>query len=139
MKAVKNRLGIFILILALLSIGVPVFNPTDINRDMRTDLQDLILSVRKFTGSVDESSGFRSEFAGAVAALRIVSGLETEIRPERGNGPLKSGNFQNIQIFDSSEILHFSSFYSSITEPNTFYKSIHLLMDTPPPKQGLSC
>lgn len=139
MKTVKNSLGIFILITALLSIGMPVFSPNDVNRDMSTDLHDLILSVRTVADSVETSSDFRSGFTGAVSTMKIVAGLETEISTDRDDVQLNSKNFQNIQYLIPSNLFCFTIFTSMITEADFTYKSISLTVDTPPPEPAPFC
>ncbi len=139
MKAVKNILGIFILILALISLSLPIFSPNDINRDMATDLQDLILSVKNIAESANAPSEFRSEFTGAVTTLKVVAGLTTEIKAEKDHGPVNSKNIQNIQYVIPSDFLYFASFYSSPTETDSIYKSVPILIDTPPPKCFFTC
>lgn len=139
MKAASKGFCVFILIMGITAIGLPVFSPNDINRDANIDLQDLIMSVRDFTGSADIASEFRSGFKGAVNTLKIVAGLKAEIKHDKKNGPLNSQTFPNLQYIIPTDIFCLASCFSTIVEKDSIYKSIPLQIDTPPPKGFPAC
>ena len=74
MQALRNIVHI-ILVLAIVAGGGPLYHPTDVNRDERTDLADAILQVRALTAAKGDPQAFREHLTDLLATLKVVSGF----------------------------------------------------------------
>ena len=70
-----------LLILGLLSSGLPLTEPEDANRDKRVDLEDAILCIRDLVQTAETPGSFTVEVETAILALYQVADLKTSISP----------------------------------------------------------
>ena len=132
MRATKNILSL-ILVLVLLSAGLPTFCPHDANRDRKVDLDDAILHVREFAGTAEKPSSFESTVEKTILTLHILAGIKSHIKPAK---EAKSTVFQPDSLYlpplvDLPLKLNISTQWR---EPSFSYESIAITPDTPPPK-----
>jgi hypothetical protein len=83
MRVFKNILH-FMLVLAILSTGLPLYHPGDANRDERVDLADAILRVKGVAQSVEQPAAFRANLEEALITLTVVAGFRQAIKADRG-------------------------------------------------------
>ena len=124
-----------ILVLMILSSGLPVFSPEDANRDSRVNLEDAILNVRDFARTADDIEAFSSELGKAIITLKVVAGLKTYYKPANDS---TSSNFLSnlnlIYIIPSIDILIPSERHSQVSIVSSKSDSISVLPETPPPQ-----
>lgn len=68
-----------VLILAILMTGLPDFFPEDLNRDGDVSLQDVILSLKELTLTLNEAEPFGSKFRNTLSTLFTVAGLKPSV------------------------------------------------------------
>ena len=132
MRATKHIFS-SILVLALLSSGLPVFCPHDANQDRRVDLDDAILHVRDFAQTADRPATFQSTVEKTIFTLHIIAGIKTHIKPAK---EAKSTAFQPELLYLLSLVdlpFHFNT-CSQLNEQSFSYESIVITPDTPPPE-----
>jgi hypothetical protein len=83
MRALRNILH-FMLILAILSAGMPLYHPGDANRDDRVDLADAILRVQDLAQTAERPAAFRESLEDALITLSVVAGFQKVIKADRG-------------------------------------------------------
>ncbi len=124
-----------ILILAILSSGLPIFSPEDANRDTRVNLEDLILHVRDFARTAEKPATFTASVEKVLSTLYVVAGLKMVIKQA---DEVKSTN--TLTCLDLSYLVFFTDFsilsinWSQITEKSFNYESIILMPSSPPPR-----
>ena len=69
-----------ILIITLLSSGLPLFSPEDANRDSSVTLEDVILHVRDLARSAENPTAFAVSMKKTLSTLYAVAGLKTIIK-----------------------------------------------------------
>lgn len=69
-----------ILIITLLSSGLPLFSPEDANRDSSVTLEDVILHVRDLARSAENPTAFAVSMKKTLSSLYAVAGLKTIIK-----------------------------------------------------------
>jgi len=132
MRTTKHILS-WILVLALLGSGLPVFCPHDANHDRKVDLDDAILHVREFAGTADRPSSFESTVQKAIFTLHVLAGIKTHIKPAK---EAKSTVFQLESLYLPSLVdlpFHLDS-CSEVKEQSFSYESVVIAPDTPPPR-----
>ena len=80
MQAAKH-ICIAVLIVMMLSSGLPLFSPEDASRDGRVDLEDAILRVRDFARTAENPGAFTASVEKVLSTLCMVAGLKTVIKP----------------------------------------------------------
>ncbi len=134
MKLFKNIL-VLILILAMLSTGLPLFSPQDADKNARLDLRDAVLNIQELARTIDNPTEFTTNIKKAISTLHAAAGLKTVIKPQRqtasGNGQVSLDLPALISTFtDSATLLD----HRTITEQKLFYISNTISPDSPPPK-----
>jgi len=124
-----------ILILAMLSTGLPIFSPGDANRDSRVNLEDAILQVKDFVRTAETPAAFTSKIRKALSTLHVVAGLKTDIKPVKD---AKSSNslpaLNPPYLINSITLSTPSSTCSQVSEQTFHYESILFPPTTPPPQ-----
>lgn len=85
MKKIRNILHI-VLMLAIVSAGLPVYHPIDINRDERVDLKDAILHVQYLATSAENPAAFGKGFENALFSMKVTAGLKAAIKADTKSG-----------------------------------------------------
>jgi len=70
-----------LLVLLMLGTGLPIYNLGDVSQDGRTDLQDVIISVKDLARTTEAPGALTANFKLAVTTLSAVAGLKTVIKP----------------------------------------------------------
>ena len=83
MQTVRNIIH-FALILAIISVGLPVHQSGDANRDDRVDLADAILRVQGVARTAEQPAAFRENLEEALITLSVVAGVKKVIMADRG-------------------------------------------------------
>jgi hypothetical protein len=134
MRALKNIIHIM-LILAILSMGLPIYQPGDANRDERVDLADAVLSVQVFERSADDPAAFVESVRDVVSTLYIVAGLKKVIKSERtANSNGMAPSLENPYLISSFTFPASSDQSIKILENNIRYQSITIKPLLPPPR-----
>jgi hypothetical protein len=126
------------LILAILSTGLPFYHPGDANRDERVDLADAILRVQGVAQSVEHPAAFRSNLEDALITLSVVSGFQKVIKADRGQASQPNVSGLNVWVLDAGRGAEFLPSAWVPAQDGTFlYGSPALAPLTPPPEARL--
>ena len=125
------------LTLAILSTGLPLYQPGDANRDARVDLADAILSVQGVAQTADRPASFLAHMEKALMTLSIVSGFRKAITTNReqqsritpGDTRISASVFNGEPVWPPAAMSPAGQRY--------IYQSIVLAPLTPPPLSGL--
>lgn len=134
MKAARH-LVTAVLIIVLLSSGIPLFTPEDTNRNSIIDLGDAILSVRDFVRSAENPETFTSHIERTLTTLHIAAGMKTVIKAagsEKSLNTVLSLNFPS--LISSNAFFINPGFTSEIPEYTFQYESIACSTESPPPR-----
>ena len=136
MRVFKNILH-FMLVLALLSAGLPLYHAGDANRDERVDLADAILRVQGVEKSVEQPAVFRANLEDALITLTSVAGFRKVIKADRGQS--RSVNPFGTQVFGPLSVAEtvILPVAAMPTGHSFLYQSIALKPISPPPKTGI--
>ena len=134
MKTFKN-IFVSILILTMLSTGLPLFSTQDADRNSRLDLRDVILNIQELARTIDNPTTFTTNIKKAISTLNAAAGLQTVIKQQRqtasNNGQISLEAPALISSFtDSAPMLD----HIYLTEQKLSYISTLLSPDLPPPK-----
>lgn len=121
-----------ILIITLLSSGLPLFSPEDTNRDSMVTLEDAILHVRDLARSAENPETFTAGMKKTLSTLYAVAGLKTIIKKNNDKFKTQFG-FEIPCLISSNTLLILSNNYSLSSERDFFYESIAISPDPPPP------
>jgi hypothetical protein len=134
MRAARNILSL-ILVLTVISAGLPLYNPSDINRDDRVDLKDAIISAQVFERSADDPAAFVESVRDVVSTLYIVAGLKKVIKSERtANSKGMTPSIENTYLISSFTFPASSDQSIKILENTIKYQSITIKPLLPPPR-----
>jgi hypothetical protein len=134
MRKAKHILSA-ILMVALLSSGLPLFNPEDANRDSRVDLEDVILNVRDFAQSTEKPAAFTSNVKKVLSTLHVVAGLKTYFKPAKDTKSTNSISAIDLSyLIPSTNPLILPNRCSVLPEQCVHYTSILLEPTSPPPR-----
>jgi hypothetical protein len=134
MKAARNILSL-ILVLTVISAGLPLYHPADINRDNAVDLKDAIIRAQAFERSADDPAAFVESVRDVVSTLYIVAGLKKVIKSERtANSTGTAPSLQNQYIISSYHFSVASVMTGAVTESCFHYQSVDLSPASPPPR-----
>ncbi|MCX6574799.1 MAG: hypothetical protein NTV82_00215 [Candidatus Aminicenantes bacterium] len=124
----------FVLVLTILSTGLPVYQPGDANRDDRVDLADAILRVQGVARTAEQPAAFRDRLEEALITLSVVAGFKKVVKADRGQANQQNTSYVNILAINAA------------CEPDTLplagmqaesaahlYRSPALAPPTPPP------
>jgi len=82
MQALRNTIHIM-LVLAVLSTGLPLYHPGDANRDGEVGLADAILRMQGFVEHTENTTDFRSGMADVLLTISSVAGFKKVIKSDR--------------------------------------------------------
>ena len=123
-----------ILIITLLSSGLPLFSPEDANRDSSVSLEDVILHVRDLARSAENPTAFAVSMKKTLSTLYAVAGLKTVIKKNNNEIKFKTQfGFEIPYLISSNTLLILSNNYSLSFERDFFYESIVISPDPPLP------
>lgn len=129
-----------LLVLGLLSSGVPLTGREDANQDKRVDLEDAILCVRELVRTAEEPGAFLIQAETVITVLHHVAGLKRNIRPvnETKSEPtsLTSNGFY---LVSSVNTPYRMEEVFSLSENCFLFESLSLEPPTPPPERPCSC
>ena len=116
--------------------GLPFYSQCDTNRDSTVNLEDLILNVKNFADTANNTALFTLKIKKAITSINIVAGLETEISPHKEAQKTTNTSLINpaYLIFASPVIKASDCNIFRITENAVIYNSLSNKPDTPPPK-----
>lgn len=130
---IYHRVMAGFLTVAILTFGLPLFHPSDINRDLSVDLSDAIIQVANLVQTTQHPETFSACFNQTLQTLQRVAGLETVIQQDNDFG--QSHNQIKLMFFSDSAIyLPFILICIKIAYPviSAFGISIH--PPVPPPE-----
>ncbi len=122
-----------ILIITLLSSGLPLFSPEDANRDSSVTLEDVILHVRDLARSAENPTAFAVSMKKTLSTLYAVAGLKTVIKKNNEIKFKTQFGFEIPYLISSNTLLILSNNYSLSFERDFFYESIVISPDPPLP------
>jgi hypothetical protein len=128
-----------LLALAILSTGLPLYHPADMNRDGEVGLTDAIVSVRQLSRTATGEGAFRDGMENTLTSLSVVAGLKSAIRTARDPGSETSVSALSAFIITSSpkfEALPTAALCA--VDRSLLYHSPMLVPLTPPPRTGLA-
>ena len=99
-----------VLILALLMTGLPDFFPEDLNRDGDVSLQDVILSLKELTITLNDVEPFASKFRNTLSTLSTVAGLKSSVISKTDDEKISS--FNSLYIANQYPSLDLDTSYS---------------------------
>ena len=82
MNLLKNTIS-YLLILVIISSGIPIYLVEDATHDGVIDLEDAILQVQDFTESAESTISFSLHLEKMVSTLSSIAGLKTLINPNK--------------------------------------------------------
>lgn len=134
MHSSKNIVSI-LLVFLMLGAGLPVFNSGDVSRDGRTDLQDVILSVRDLARTADGPGELTHNLKQVVTTLTAVAGLKTVIQQAND-----SNSSNSVQALDTpylkytTEQIVLTQSWSGLDDQTTSIESFSNKPVLPPPQ-----
>lgn len=132
MHTTKHIISV-ILIITLLSSGLPLFSPEDADRDTMVTLEDAILNVRDLAGTTENPAAFAVSMKKTLSTLYAVAGLKTIIKKNNDIKFKTQFGFEIPYLISSNTLLILSNNYSLSSERDFFYESIVTSPDSPPP------
>ena len=136
LKNVSRILSV-ILVLLMLSSGLPLFNPEDANRDQKIGLDDAILQVKDFAGTAEETGSFAARVERMLSTLHVVAGLNTIMKPARDTqSTVASFDLDLPYLVSFSDEFAPTDVPSSLCEKSVLYESV-VFAPSPPPPQAL--
>ena len=134
--AVLRHSAVGILIVMLLSAGIPNPNHNDANQDGRIDLADAIRHMAEFQRSSERPDIFADRTAKMISALRVLAGYNSQIRPANDTPTLTSPLLidQLYLVSVNSSRLDGLSSYSIVTYHTDLFGSLVIAPQVPPPR-----
>jgi hypothetical protein len=137
MRALKNIIHLM-LVLAILSTGLPLYHPGDANRDGEVDLADAILRVQGVARTAEQPASFKENLEDALITLTAVAGFRKVIKADREQ--LNQVNPFGTPVFGPLSLVE-TGILPAAAMPRTghtfLYKSIVLKPISPPPETGM--
>jgi len=134
MAAIKH-IAIGMLIVVLLSAGLPNPSSDDANRDGRVDLSDAICNMVEFHKSSERPDIFANRMARMISALRVLAGYSSQIKPADDTaapaGPLL---IDQTYLISASVGLVSPKDYSIVPNHSSLFKSVSVAPRVPPPR-----
>ena len=138
MRLFKNLVH-FMLALTILSAGLPLYHPADMNRDGELGLTDAIVSIRQLARSVTGEGAFRDGMENTLTSLSVAAGLKSVIRTGRDPGGESSlSALSGFMIPSSPEFEALPPAASCAVERSLLYISPMSAPLTPPPRTNLA-
>ena len=135
MRAAKHILSV-ILMVTILSSGLPFFSPEDANKDSIVNLEDAILHVRDFTHTADKPEAFTSGLGKALTTLHVLAGLKMTIKPVKENASKTQSGLNLTYLIPSVAVLAQPSNSSRVSQDAFIYESILFPPNPHPPRAG---
>ncbi|MDM8542698.1 hypothetical protein QUF90_16610 [Desulfococcaceae bacterium HSG9] len=133
MQTTKHILSA-LLIVTMLSTGLPVFNPEDTNLSNRAMLEHAILSAQALAHSAQNAGSFKAEMKKTLSSLYVAAGLQTAITTDNEDKSAFTFSSSDSPFIISSYYLLSSSYYNeSIYNLNISYQSFVCNLTPPPP------
>lgn len=136
MRALKNITHL-LLVLAILSTGLPLYHAGDANRDERVDLADAILRVQGVVRTAEQPAAFRANLEDALITLSVVSGFQKVIKADRGQSNPNPSGTPVFGPFSLAETGILPVAAMPRTDHSFLYQSIALKPISPPPETGM--
>jgi hypothetical protein len=138
MRLFRNIIHI-LLALAILSTGLPLYHPADMNRDGEVGLTDAIVSVRQLARAATGESAFRDGMENTLTSLSVVAGLKTAIRTARDPGSETSVSALSVFMIPSSDKFEaLAPAALCAADRSLLYHSPMFVPVTPPPRTRLA-
>lgn len=132
MHTTKHIISV-VLIVTMLSSGLPLFSPEDANLDSSVTLEDVILHVRDLARSAENPETFTAGMKKTLSTLYAVAGLKTIIKKNNEIKFKTQFGFEIPYLISSNTLLILSNNYLLASERDYFYESIVISPDSPPP------
>jgi hypothetical protein len=124
-----------LLILGLVSSGLPLTEPEDANHDKRVDLEDAILCIRDLVQTAKTPGSFAVEEETAISALYQVAELKKSIGPVNDTKSKPTSRTSNgFYLVSSVNTPDRMEKVSSLPENCILFESLSLEPPTPPPE-----
>jgi len=124
-----------VLVLLLLSSGMPAFSPEDASRDRRVDLRDAILLVKDFATSAENPESFSESMGRVVSTLNVVVGFASSIQPSSERSSANAPLLVDLTyLVSSSNDLPIPNTYSMKYPRSATFKSVTIAPTLPPPR-----
>jgi hypothetical protein len=136
MRSLRNITHI-LLALAILSTGMPLYQPGDANRDARVDLADAILRVQGVAQTAEQPAAFRDNLEEALVTLSVVSGFRKVIKTGREQSSAANPCDTRISVSVSHGEPGLPPAAAPPAGQSFLYQSIALAPLTPPPLSRL--
>lgn len=134
MQTTKHILSA-LLIVAMLSTGLPFSNPKDAGLPNRVMLEDAILGAQALARSAQDSGSFEAQIKKALSSLHVAAGLKTTIKTDHGDKSAFAFSSSDLSFIVSSYCLLFSSNHNeSVYDLNISYQSFLCNLTPPPPR-----
>lgn len=130
----------YMLVLTILSAGLPLYQSGDMNRDGELGLEDAIMSVRQLAGTASDEGSFRLGMENALTALSVAAGIKSVIRAEREPGIGTSLTAAPLFVPASAYTLEaaFPLVTPCARERSILYVAPLKIPPTPPPRTSLT-
>lgn len=129
----------FMLALAILSTGMPLYHPADMNRDGEVGLTDAIVSVRQLSRTATGEGAFRDGMENTLNSLSVAAGLKSVIRAGRDPGSETSvSTLSGFLITSSPKFEALPPADLCAADRSLLYHSPMLVPLTPPPRTRLA-
>jgi hypothetical protein len=138
MRLFRNIIHI-VLVLTILSTGLPLYHPADMNRDGEVGLTDAIVSVRRLAGAATGEGAFRDGMENTLTSLSVAAGLKRVIRTGRDPGSETSvPALSAFMITSSHKFEALPPALRCAADRSLLYNSPMFVPLTPPPRTGLA-
>jgi hypothetical protein len=129
----------FLLALAILSTGLPLYHSADMNRDGEVGLTDAIVSVRQLARTATGEAAFRDGMENTLTSLSVAAGLKSVIRTARDPGSETSVSALSVFVITSTDTFEaLPPADLCAADRSLLYHSPMLIPLTPPPRTGLA-
>jgi hypothetical protein len=124
-----------VLIMAVISMGLPHFMAGDLNHNNKADLADAIIGVADFSKTAAKLQEFVPKVKNAIIALNSVAGINQQIKAENdaNSFPFLENTFLITERIYLICILNFNELF----EITNHYQSANHSPDEPPPRLSL--
>jgi hypothetical protein len=130
----SHRTISLVLVVFLLSSGLPLFSPQDANRDTIIGLDDAISRIKDFARTADNSASFTTSVEKLLSTLHVIAGLKTVIKPAhdpKSTSPAFS--LDSPYLISAYDGATFTDNRLFVYEEASFYHSIVFTPSPPPP------
>jgi len=134
MENTKHIISLLIIV-AMLSTGLPLFNYEDTNLTNRVMLEDAILNAQALARSVQDAGSFEAEMKKTLSSLYVAASLKTVIKTDNGAKSAFTFSSSDSPFIVSSYYFLSSSYHNeSIYDLNISYQSFFNNLNPPPPR-----